>query len=249
MAPNDMGYVYIILGLLTTTPLRPNDPVPVRIPLAGWDTQSSLRDWLIDQVHEHFQDYLTADEVAMLIDQHRILPVLDGLNEMDTDATPPGLGHAVRAVQQINAYAHPSGSAPLILTCRTAEYEYLATLGVRVQAAARIDINPVTPAQAHAYLTARSSNPERWSPVLSALSRPSGAVLACALSTPWRLNLAAAYEERYPDTLAYLREPADLLAFPSPTAVRDHLLAGFLSAATRQLRPECTLSLDTFSWN
>ncbi|MFF8476044.1 NACHT domain-containing protein [Streptomyces sp. NPDC015414] len=224
----------LILGLLNTSQ-GPGDPIPVRVSLASWDTDRSLRTWLSEQIHRQFGEHgLTAADAAALVDQHRILPILDGLDEMDTDATLPGRGHAVRALQQINAYPHPTGHAPFILTCRTVEYEHLTALGVHMREAARIEIDPVGPGQARAYLSARSSSPERWRSVLSALTRPYGAVLARGLSTPWRLNLAAtAYEERHPGTLHHLRAPADLLALASPSAVRDHLLACYLPAATR----------------
>ncbi|GGO53658.1 NACHT domain-containing protein [Streptomyces lasiicapitis] len=226
----------LLLGLLTHNARTAADPVPVRLSVAGWDTDRPLPEWLADQIHQQFRDRgLTAADAGMLVDQHRILPVLDGLDEMDTDTTPAARRRAVAALQQLNAYQHPTGSAPVILTCRTTQYEQLAALDMRMREAAHIQIAPVPPAQAAAYLTARSTRPTRWSPVIDTLNTAPGGALAKALSTPWRLNLAAtAYEERHPDTLGYLRDPADLLTLPSPHAVRDHLLALYLPAATSQ---------------
>lgn len=226
----------LLLGLLSHPHRTQADPVPIRLSLAGWDTDRPLTDWLADQLHQNFRDHgLSLADAAVLVEQHRILPVLDGLDEMDTDATPAGRRRAARALQQLNAYQDPTGSAPVILTCRTTQYEQLAALDVRMREAARIEINPVTPAEAAAYLTARSTRPDRWRPVLDTLTTAPTGTLASALRTPWRLNLAAtAYEERHPGTLAYLRDPADLLTLPSPGAVRDQLLALYLSAATSQ---------------
>ncbi|MEJ8667510.1 hypothetical protein WKI71_00020 [Streptomyces sp. MS1.AVA.1] len=174
-----------------------------------------------------------------MVQGHHILPVLDGLDEMDTATTPAGRRRALRALQELNSYQDPTGNAPIVLTCRTTQYAELAALDVRMREAARIELSPVTPAQATAYLAALSTNAARWTAVLDNLTAASGGTLALGLSTPWRLNLAAtAYEERHPDTFAYLRNPADLLTLASPAAVRDHLLALFLPAATHQ-HPTC----------
>ncbi|MCX5559506.1 NACHT domain-containing protein [Streptomyces sp. NBC_00038] len=228
----------LILGLLTHSDRNPADPVPVRLSLAGWDTKRPLPDWLADQVHEQFRDRgISFADARRLVQEHRILPVLDGLDEMDTATTPAARRRAPRALHQLNAYQDPTGNAPIVLTCRTAQYAELATLDVRMREAARIELDPVTHAQATAYLTARSTNPARWITVLDTLTTAPAGTLARALGTPWRLNLAAtAYEERHPDTLVYLRDPDHLLALSSPSAVRDHLLALYLPAATSQHR-------------
>ncbi|CAL9676756.1 hypothetical protein SUDANB105_07952 [Streptomyces sp. enrichment culture] len=226
----------LILGLLTHPDRNQAAPVPVRLSLAGWDTNRSLPDWLADQVHAHFRDRgLSLADARRLVQEHRILPVLDGLDEMDTPTTSPARRRAPRALEQLNAYQNPAGNAPIVLTCRTTQYAELAALDVRMREASRIELTPVTPEQATAYLTARSTNPARWSTVLDTLTAAPDGTLARALCTPWRLNLAAtAYEERHPDTLTYLRHPDHLLTLASPSAVNDHLLALYLPAATSQ---------------
>ena len=226
----------LLLGLLTHPERTEADPVPVRLSLAGWDTDRPLRDWLAEEVHEQFRDRgVTAADAWLLVDRHRVLPVLDGLDEMDTATTPIGRRRAPRALEQLNAYQDPTGNAPVILTCRTAQYAELAALDLRIRESARIEITPVTPAQATAYLTARSTGPARWTTVFDTLTAAPDGALAQTLSTPWRLNLAAtAYEERHPETLGYLRDPRDLLGFASPDGMRDHLLAAYLPAAISQ---------------
>ncbi|MCD9145455.1 NACHT domain-containing protein [Streptomyces albireticuli] len=226
----------LLLGLLTHPGRSNTDPVPVRFSLAGWDTGRPLRDWLAEQVHDQFRDRgITAADARQLVEEHKILPVLDGLDEMDTPTTPLGQRRATRALAQLNTYQDPTGSAPVILTCRTAQYTDLAAVDLRMREAARVEIQPVTPGQATTYLTARCTNPHRWAPVLEALTTTPGCVLTDALSTPWRLNLAVtAYEERDPDTHAYLRDPGRLLVLTSPESVRDHLLALYLPAAISQ---------------
>ncbi|MGW0801149.1 NACHT domain-containing protein [Streptomyces sp. NPDC002692] len=226
----------LILGLLTHPGRTDTDPVPVRFSLADWNTDRPLQEWLAHQVHQQFRDQgITLADATTLVDGYRLLPVLDGLDEMDTDATPAGRRRAARALEQLNAYQAPTGSAPVVLTCRTTQYEALAVLDLRMREAAHIQLDDVSPGQAAAYLTARSTSPARWQPVIGTFTTAPGGTLARSLATPWRLNLAAtAYEERHPDTLAYLREPDHLLTLASPTAVRDHLLARYLPAATHQ---------------
>lgn len=226
----------LLLGLLTHPERTESDPIPVRLSLAGWDTDRPLRDWLAEQVHDQFRDRgVTAADAWLLVDRHRVLPVLDGLDEMDAATTPLGRRRAPRALEQLNSYQDPTGNAPVILTCRTAQYSELAAVDVRMRESARIEIRPVTTTQATAYLTARSTSPARWATVFDALATAPEGVLVQTLSTPWQLNLAAtAYEERHPDTLDYLRDPGDLLGFASRGGVRDHLLGAYLPAAISQ---------------
>ncbi|MEU1536168.1 NACHT domain-containing protein [Streptomyces fagopyri] len=226
----------LLLGLLSHSGRSDADPVPVRVSLTSWDTTFPLEDWLAGQVYDQFRKRGISIEAARaLVEQRRVLPVLDGLDEMDTATTPIGHRRAARVLEQLNFYQGPVGSAPVILTCRAAQYSELAALDVRMREAARIAIAPLDHTQATAYLTARSINPNRWTPVLEALDTDPSGVLARALNTPWRLNLAAAaYEERDSDTLAFLRDPADLLTLASDSDVREHLLALYLPAAVSQ---------------
>ncbi|MET9125047.1 NACHT domain-containing protein [Streptomyces sp. NPDC004528] len=242
----------LILGLLSHPGRTDTDPVPVRFSLADWNTEQPLQEWLAHQVHQQFRDQgITLTDATTLVDGYRLLPVLDGLDEMDTDATPAGRRRAARALEQLNAYQAPTGSAPVVLTCRTTQYEDLAGLDLRMREAARIQLNNVSPGQAAAYLTARSTSPTRWRPVIDTLTTAPAGTLSRSLATPWRLNLAAtAYEERHPDTLAYLREPDHLLTLASPSAVRDHLLARYLPAAAHQhpTRPNRYRPDQTHRW-
>ncbi|MEU4171818.1 NACHT domain-containing protein [Streptomyces sp. NPDC026665] len=241
----------LLLGLLVPVPAD-TEPVPVRFSLASWDTGRPLQKWLAHQVHQQFRDQgITLADAAALVDQHRILPVLDGLDEMDTDATPVGRRRAARALQELNKFQDRKGSAPVILTCRTTQYQELAALDLRMREAARIQLDPVTPDQATAYLTARSTNPDRWTPVIDALTTAPGGTLARSLATPWRLNLAVtAYEDRHPDDQTYFRNPDHLLTLASPSAVRDHLLALYLPAAAHQhpTRPNRYSPDQTHRW-
>ena len=54
-----------------------------------------------------------------------VVPVLDGLDEMDADAAPGFSSRAGKAIRACNAFLDGDRKAALVLTCRTAQYEAL----------------------------------------------------------------------------------------------------------------------------
>ncbi|MFE3196890.1 NACHT domain-containing protein [Embleya sp. NPDC059237] len=209
----------------------PDRPVPVRLPLASWDTRIPLETWVTGHLTATYR--VRPEAARRLVAARHVLPVLDGLDEMDSDATTLG-ARARAAIEALNDYQQRETKAPIILTCRADRYAALSTFGDRVLDAARVEIRPVTVAQARDFLTRRVRDIGRWRTVLTHLETSPSSALSRAMSTPWRLTLAVtAYEER--DHHAYLREPRNLLAptLNTSEAVRDHLLALFIPAATR----------------
>ncbi|MGW5634262.1 NACHT domain-containing protein [Streptomyces sp. NPDC003832] len=215
-------------------------PVPVRVPLAEWDlrTTPKFEDFLITRLVSAlgWSRALVTDLVSFRL----VLPVLDGLDEMDpplrhngstvrdADGHPlpdPNAPRARGALEQLNDYTDRSGKDPgqLVLTCREAHYEALPEEG-RLQAGTLVRIDGVETDQAVAYLTKRSNLAADWRDILESLAHgPSE--LAQALSTPWRLSLVATtYRDR--------GNPRDLLTLPSPEAVEEYLLARCIPAAT-----------------
>ncbi|MFJ4814480.1 NACHT domain-containing protein [Streptomyces sp. NPDC088801] len=204
-----------------------NDPVPVRISLAQWETHVPLRDLLIQRLVDA---YACSDEMAEnIVDHGLVLPVLDGLDEMDPtrpDGTPDSDAPRARAaLEQLNTYQdiHGRGPAPLILTCRTAHYDALPHADTLIDAA-RVNIAPVDSRTAVAYLAARTREPQRWQLLLDHLSTHPDGQLARLLSTPWRLRLTATVYHRTGD-------PVDLLQ-RSEADLAQHLLARYIPAAT-----------------
>ncbi|MEV7889920.1 NACHT domain-containing protein [Streptomyces sp. NPDC002817] len=218
-----------------------DDPVPVRLSPAEWNTQVSLRDWVIRHLVEAYD--WPANMATELVRQHRVLPVLDGLDEMDptcSDGTPmPDAPRARAALEALNAHQHGRSAAPLVLTCRAAHYEALAG-PVRLLDAVRIDIAPVSASDAHAYLHRRATEPARWQPLFAALRSDPHGTLAATLATPWRLCLAATVYGRDGD-------PAELLDFATPGDLHSHLLARFVPAATA-LHPNRYAAADVHRW-
>ncbi|MEW9552391.1 NACHT domain-containing NTPase [Nonomuraea sp. NPDC050783] len=226
--------LHLMHGLLRER--DPADRIPVLLPAANWDIATALPRWVAGHIAATYNLPVRAADV--LVDAGRILPVIDGLDEMDGDISPAAPSRARRALQALNICldSHLAKSA-VVVTCRTDRYAALDQDEVRAQDAAHIQITPVKSAAAQDFLETRvgTAGLPRWAPVLDVLDFHPDGTLAQALSTPWRLTLAVTiYQERHPDTAAYLRKPADLTkpALDTPQKVADHLLAAYIPAVT-----------------
>jgi NACHT domain len=206
-------------------------PVPVPISAGAYDTRQPWAGWLARHLALRFG--LSVAVAARLIRDSRILPVVDGLDEMDPVGNPIRAGVLIAA---LNASMRGRSRAPVVLTCRHAGYQALARL---LDRATHIEILPLTGQQAAAYLRQHLLTPgdrDRWQPVLAALqSHPSGS-LAGQLATPWRLTLAlTAYRDTGDPAVLLPPEPVLDGAAASEYAQRlDTLLLGhYIDAASR----------------
>ncbi|WP_067466516.1 NACHT domain-containing protein [Actinomadura macra] len=210
----------IVLDLLGE--YAPGDAVPVRMAaesLEGW----SMEDYLVRHLRTVFN--VPAHRARALVGARRILPVIDGLDEMDREEGFPS--RAGRVMQSINDYQHAAGKGAVILTCRTKEYTALEATRFWVKYAAQVELVPVTQTKRTEFLRRRVVDLSRWDAVLEATKRKGR--LTRELSTPWRLNLAVSvYEEPAPDGEGYLRHPDELTA--PDLDVRDHLLSLYIPA-------------------
>jgi hypothetical protein len=141
-----------LAAAIVATPLSPEGlegpiVVPVRLSLPAFDPapgEQNLDEVLTKRVVERLEQWLAGHLVATygvaattaeaLVTQGWVLPVLDGLDEMD----PPGVWPA-RAAAVLRALNHftPVGLRPMVLTCRTERYEELIGRPLR-------DVNPTT---------------------------------------------------------------------------------------------------------
>ncbi|TJZ57368.1 serine protease [Streptomyces piniterrae] len=220
-----------VLDLLNAR--APGDRVPVIFGLGSWDpTGTSLDDWMCDQLVRDYPFLAAPAEQGgnladVLLDEDKILPVLDGFDEIAS-----GLHGAA-----LRAFNHTS--TPLLLTSRPAEYSR-AVAETRVLArAAVIELADLTVDDYAAYLhraarPVRDSGEDRsdWEPVLDQLReepRSAGAAnLAEVLTTPLMVGLARTIYSGTPG-----HHPSELLdteRFTSAKALQDHLLAAFLPA-------------------
>jgi hypothetical protein len=223
------------------------DPVPVLVPMTSWDPKTdSLRSWLEKQLPVDYPGLsanVTVGEkkttvIAMLLDNQKIMPVLDGLDEMPAVAS-------VEAISRLNE-AFGKGARPprLVVTCRTEHY-LEAVVGppgkgwdpLPVAAAAAIELNALDPDKVSSYLTKRGKS-ARWSAVNKALMEPGGP-LAKALDTPLYASLASEiYNPGHHQDRSGPRDPGELtgllnvgLAEPENVeSVHNHLLDEFVPA-------------------
>lgn len=218
----------LILGLLEKR--APDDPVPVRVSAAAWDPGMGVEDLLVNHLMQTFR--LREVTARALVDAHLVLPVIDGLDEMDRIDEPGYDSAAGRALDELNRYQDCRNKASVILTCRTGQYQALTRDHAQARDAAHVDLVPVSPAQASKFITdaAGRSQVSRWQPVLHAVNQPDRP-LAQALTTPWQLTLAVTvYQERSTNG-DYVRDPADLAAYDDPDDIHRHLLEKFIPAS------------------
>jgi hypothetical protein len=201
-------------------------PVPVIFSLGSWNpTADSLRDWLADQLITTYPVLAERDSIGVpvavqLLTTGRILPVLDGFDEISE-------GLRVDAINAINAGLRPGDR--VLLTSRPEEYAAAVHAGDVLTAAAVVCLESLTIDDITTYLplTTRKldvhSRQNKWTPVLHHL-RAGPAPLAEVLSTPLMVTLARAI---FSDTDA---EPAELLKATSVADLEERLLAGFVPA-------------------
>ncbi|MGF0175786.1 NACHT domain-containing protein [Streptomyces sp. Marseille-Q5077] len=203
---------------------QPQDRVPVLIPLAGWNTDHSLEHWISRHLRAAYG--LSLKRAGQLVDAGLVLPILDGLDEMDPigpdghpQSAPPRARKAIEALNQLQAGRE---AAPLVITCRSVHYKRLRNSSLLDTV--RIDIEPLTPQTARRYLAERAIDIRRWQPLLDALERPQGS-LASSLTTPWRLTLLATVFARSGNL-------SEFLSLRSPAARDSYLLARLIPVAT-----------------
>jgi hypothetical protein len=218
-----------VLAMLLTLDLlarrRPDDPVPVLLSVSSWNpTTEHLHAWIARRLD---QDYPALGNAAaygpaaaqQLVLAGHVLPILDGLDELPA---------ALRGTA-INRLDRARAGRPLVLTCRSQEYqEAVTTSGELLATAAVVELQPVTVGEVTSFVQAAiPSTDTRWEQVFSELhDRPNGA-LAAALSSPLMVALARAVytaPTHDPGTLVAIARAGD------QAAVEHHLLDSFIPA-------------------
>ncbi|MBP2706901.1 NACHT domain-containing protein [Microbispora sp. RL4-1S] len=212
---------------------QPGDPVPVLLSMSGWDPAAEpVHRWLGRRLRENYPALRAPefgpDAARGLVTYHRILPVLDGLDELP-DVMRPKVINALNAAWTVES---------VILTCRTADY--LTAVSVRgcaaLAGAAVIEPKPVKSSDVISYLRDRLAPEQRaeWAGLLSELKADPGP-LAEALSTPlvvWLLYKV------YVETGADPAPLRDAERFPTAAAVIDHLLDNLVQASFAATPPD-----------
>lgn len=220
--------LYFVLELLGTRPR--GAPVPVIFSLGSWDPgNTTLEAWLSGRLVRDYPDLAVpgpygGNLAETLVREERILPVLDGFDEIAADLR----GEALRALSQ--------SDMPMLLTSRPAEYaDAVEEEGILVGAPG-IELGSLTPGDCAHYLRdASRPRPDGdgrgsvWDPLLEELDRHprtrGASNVAAALTTPLMASLARAIYSDAPGA-----DPRELLEFPTSEALQEHLLENFLPA-------------------
>ncbi len=119
-------------------------PLPVLLPLSSWSVKCpALQDWLIEQFALLYN--IPQKLSKQWMQARLVLPLLDGLDEMDEVARPA-------CIEAINTY-HRGHLEPLVICSRTNEYD-MATKCERLALHCAVIVQPLSSAQINAQLVA-----------------------------------------------------------------------------------------------
>ena len=229
-----------VLDLLATR--APADPVPVIFGLGSWNPlRTELRDWLAEQLVRDHPGLAAPGPggstlAAALVDAHRVLPVLDGFDEVAG-----GLHRA--ALAALNAT-----TLPLLVTSRVDEYRAAVRATGVLRAAGAVELVDLSAADVADYLprtTGRRAAGETgnvWQPVLDHVREHPDSALAAVLTTPLMVALA---RRIYSDTPGH--DPAELVdedRFGDRDAIERHLLGVFVPAVYQERPGARTYDVD-----
>ncbi|MEV0237825.1 NACHT domain-containing protein [Nonomuraea sp. NPDC050786] len=239
--------VQLLLELIASR--SSDEPVPVMLSIASWDTARHRRldEWLAEQLATNYPTLRAAEyggdaAPTTLAEQGHILPILDGLDELPA----PSRAQIIRALNDSLIEGDQ-----LILTSRTTEFAAaVQSAGDVVTAAAVIAPAALTPPIAAAYLQTCLPPAPRydWEATLAALRSGSAPALASVTATPLGLWLVR---------MVYIlpnADPTPLLGRlgQDPKTLRSHLLDHLIDALIRA-RPPTSDRSDPFrpyqSWD
>lgn len=223
----------------------PSGPVPILMPVASWDpTEQDLEDWMVN--------WLTTERAGLaglaragrrvtlaraLLEQGKILPVLDGLDEIP-------LRVRGEAIAKINEWM--TSDQRLVLAARTDDYRATALpmqgAAALLTGAAGIQVQPLPVDVITSYLRASAvgaAAQKRWDPVIDAFAADDPPPAAAVLTTPLMASLArVAYNPRPGEDIAEIpMHPEELLdqaRFPDREAIEDYLFDRFVPSSYRR---------------
>jgi hypothetical protein len=206
-------------------------PIACLFYLPSWDpTSRELTDWLTAEIADRFR--LSGKVAARLMDDGWILPVLDGLDEMDSHEQFPRRSQS--AVSSINNYIARTPDSHIVVICRSGE-KYYERLVRRVRDADEITVENLKPEQIIDYIETQCSgevNAGPWLPLFNALKNRDSNLVLSVLNTPWRVTAAVAFALSGGDPVTLLPTAAEK-AKPSRHAyterIRDLLLETFIT--------------------
>ncbi|WP_243793772.1 NACHT domain-containing NTPase [Saccharopolyspora gloriosae] len=211
--------------VLTTLKRRePNGPVPVLYSLGSWNPSAiSLHDWLIERLSKDYPLPAGTTDARKLVVDEKVLPVLDGLDEIPDEL------HAA-ALRHLGEYPRR-----FVLTSRTPAYQQALQAETALRDAEVVVLTELDRDDLAATLPDTTAFPgaDPWEPILRRLretpDEPGCAELTAVLRNPLMMSLARSVyrNQRKPDELL------DTARFPTSAALQEHLLEEFLPTVYR----------------
>ncbi|MFD0403725.1 hypothetical protein [Kitasatospora sp. NPDC127116] len=221
--------VLIVVELLEARARVPGsrESVPVILSMSDWEPGISIQDWVIRRIGEDYGDLvagLDRPTVESLVRSRRIVPVLDGLDEL----LPLARTNAVEALKRALGTKDP-----LVLTSRPEAYRHAVDSSPVLRGVPVLRARPVPPQAGRAYL-AQMCHQDRlgpWQALFDAMEGDPEGPVAVALSSPLMLWLAATvYAPKESDP----RELLDATLLPTQADIEGHLLDGLIPAVCAQ---------------
>ncbi|MEV4274632.1 NACHT domain-containing protein [Actinoplanes xinjiangensis] len=208
---------------------RPDDPIPVLFTAASWKPRRQHFDtWLAEQLVREYRILKSLpgsfrDLAARLVERGRILPVIDGLDEL-----PPGRRSSAMAGLTIAV----ARDRPIVMTCRTDEFQELVDTAGPLPHATTVSLEEIPVHRIGDFLAAgQNDGPARWKPVITELRDNANGPLATALARPLMVYLARTAYARSD------RDPAELRALGNPAAIEESLIASYVPAVYAYTAP------------
>jgi hypothetical protein len=201
------------------------EPVPVLVEVADFDPElTGLRSWLERKIESRYPALRSAtygpSVVHELIRGRKVLPIFDGLDEIPEKAR-------LQVIKEMNRLADD----PMILTCRTGQYESAIAEVTVLRGAAVIAPKSLNGSNVAAYLKSclrpRVAESGSWKEALGQLRSRAVTPLADALSTPLNVWLfRQIYVEAHADPSSLL----DQTRYSDSRKIREYLLDSIIPA-------------------
>jgi NACHT domain-containing protein len=209
---------------------RDEGPAQLAVPVsvAGWTGDESLEDWLVDRLAEAY--HLPLGVAAQLVESRRILPVLDGLDEIAQDPE-RGMATVELVLSALNTAYRGTDLPPVVITCRDHFYEDLHRSSLGVRNATVVKVKPLASEQVAAYIehrfladqAGRQRYPD-WERLHDEIDLNNEPELLEVFQSPWLMTLATAV---CASGIASLQD----LENRDPEQLRDLLVGEFIPAA------------------
>ncbi|GAA3430801.1 NACHT domain-containing protein [Kutzneria kofuensis] len=207
----------LALGLLDDAAL--NDPLPLVLPLGAWNPRVDLRTWMTQRLRDDYPALRNIElygsyAADLLIEQRRILPILDAFDEVPANLR-------ISALQGIDRAMPPA--TPVVLTSRRRAYTSTVAKTGPLRNAHVVELEPVAEETLAEVIRGSSSRvgASRWEPLLLQLRHDPNGPLAAALSSPLMVWLT---RTKYADVATNPTELLDPNRFPDRATIEEFLL-------------------------